>query len=171
MTGLTQEQKEAIYNHGASLGIEDETLKLIVPQVTTEYEEVLSTTRAYDFIAGVFGWLESEQGHEFWYKVYCSYRGFKSQREQVQDYQEEVPLTQSDIQSLLHIVRDRLYDVTYNKQHSSAVAGEYWAKSDKENPETSADFHCFSVHNKYTKEMKAKEKKLVHLIKRLKAMR
>lgn len=144
MNKLTQEQKESIYNHGRCLGID-------------------SVRDAQEFILGVFEWESSPQGSTFWSNVYDTYEGFKPQG--------EIPLTQADIQSLLHIVRDALCDVTYNKRHSSAVAGEYWAKSDKENPDTSVDFNCFSVHNKYTKEMKAKEKKLVHLIKRLKAMR
>ena len=165
MNKLTQAQKETIYTYGCSLGIDSDTMQLIASQM--QYHNGFGchfdSKNAQDFILGAITWQESPQGHAFWRNIYEAYENIEPQ--------EEVPLTQADIQSLLHIVRDSLNDVTYNKQHSSAVAGEYWAKSDKENPDTSVDFHCFSVHNKYTKEMKAKEKKLVHLIKRLKAMR
>lgn len=161
MNKLTQEQKQEFHNHGKSLGIDDNTMKLLASEFyRTETNGVMDLTTARDFIACTVDWSTSEQGYEFWSRIYDAYS----------KPEEEVFLTQADIQSLLHVVRDTLRDVTYNKQHSSAVASEYWAKSEQGNPETSTDFHCFSVHNKYTKKMKAREKKLVHLIKRLKGL-
>lgn len=174
MTALTNTQKKQVQQKLKAFGLKNnELIQKIIERMEQDkggwkgisYELAMAEVTIAEFLNNAFWFEGTEEGDEYWRTMYESWGHVLTV------YEEPTELTQADIQSMLHVLRSVLCDVTYNKQHSKAVASEYWAKSNKEDPATSVNFNCFSVHNKYTKEMKQREKKLVSLITKLKGMR
>ena len=69
-------------------------------------------------------------------------------------------LTQSEVQQLLHILRDQLEVVTYHKAMQKEDASDLWETCDKSDKFTSGYFENFSYIYAAYKQSKLQEKKL-----------
>lgn len=80
-------------------------------------------------------------------------------------------LSQAEIQTLLHFLREELSFITSAKDEYKQSAARQWPLCIKGTITGTYRFHLFSVESRAYQECKAKEKKLVSLITKLKGMR
>jgi 16S rRNA G527 N7-methylase RsmG len=83
-------------------------------------------------------------------------------------------LTQSEIQQLLHFLREDLDITSFHKSMHKEDAADFWQDCDKENPNdpvVARAFRNFSDSNRVLRFYTKREKSLVNLITKLKGIK
>ena len=126
-------------------------------------EEYLLTCKPDSVVSGGFDWGMSTKGEEYWTNVHIYLSNGQNPHDKM--------FTQSEVQQLLHILRDQLDVVSFHKAMHKEDAAERWDYCDKKDKFTARSFAAYSEIYASYKQLKQEEKKLVNLITKLKGLK
>lgn len=149
---LSNNERNEVKLKALELGFTEEQAR----KISMNAEHVLPyTTDKQDFLLDTFEWGTSPEGLDYWLQEYTN---------------SDVPITQSEKQQLLSILRESLKDSTWYRDSHKRAAGLYWSSAEKGTPSGEASFRLFSEMNKDAKKYKKEVNKISNLIRKVKAI-
>lgn len=160
---MTPEQREEIYNNCVKLGNSNIVARQIATNSISQWDNHIKTRE--HSISCLFNWIVSPEGADYWREEY------RSCDDDIQPKDVQDGLTNSDIQSLLSILKTSFKDATIAKSIYKGYAASAWEKSVKGTPDGEFNFINFSYYKASQEYFKNQEKKIATLIAKLKDMR
>ena len=163
---ITTEQRKQIREHLGTFPFVSDALADRMTECAIE----VRIGSASDVLLGLFRWGDTLEGHSYWEDIADRFLAYEKPIISPKT-KNEPQLTQTDIQSLLNIVRSELWFTTDMKGGCCVTASKYWSKADPKTEAGQDAFDTFSNMNALHRKYKQREKTLVGLITKLKGLR